>query len=97
MRSRRIPTSAPNRRPRKAFPYLLNVSAGNSSERSSNQLADINNIVYNKFVTSKEFRRWPAQQGAVFKAGKGSHLKVYLNGKQSVLPMHNAELKKGLV
>ncbi len=28
---------------------------------------------------------------------KGSHLKVYLNGKQSVLPMHNAELKKGLI
>jgi mRNA interferase HicA len=48
-------------------------------------------------VTSKEFRRWLAQQGAVFKAGKGSHLKVYLNGRQSVLPMHNAELKKGLV
>jgi mRNA interferase HicA len=48
-------------------------------------------------VTSKEFKRWLAQQGAAFKAGKGSHLKVYLNGKQSVLPMPNAELKKGLV
>jgi mRNA interferase HicA len=48
-------------------------------------------------VTSKEFKRWLAGQGATFKAGKGSHLKVYLNGKQSVLPMHNAELKKGLV
>jgi mRNA interferase HicA len=40
-----------------------------------------------KAVTSKEFRRWLAQQGAVFKAGKGSHLKVYLNGRQSILPM----------
>jgi mRNA interferase HicA len=48
-------------------------------------------------VTSKEFKRWLAAQGAAFKAGKGSHLKVYLNGRQSVLPMHNAELKKGLV
>ena len=48
-------------------------------------------------MTSREFRRWLAAQGATFKAGKGSHLKVYLNGKQSVLPMHNAELKKGLV
>ena len=46
-----------------------------------------------KNVTSREFRRWLAQQGAVFKAGKGSPLKVYLNGRQSVLPMHNAELK----
>jgi len=48
-------------------------------------------------VTSKEFKRWLARQGATFKTGKGSHLKVYLKGKQSVLPMHNAELKKGLV
>ena len=59
--------------------------------------ANINNIVYNRAVTSKEFKRWLAGLGAVFKAGKGSHLKVYLNGRQSVLPMHNAELKKGLV
>jgi mRNA interferase HicA len=48
-------------------------------------------------MTSKEFRRWLASQGAIFKPGKGCHVKVYLNGKQSVLPMHNAELKKGLV
>ncbi|MFZ1006898.1 MAG: type II toxin-antitoxin system HicA family toxin [Candidatus Sulfotelmatobacter sp.] len=48
-------------------------------------------------MTSREFKRWLAAQGAVFKAGKGSHLKVYLNGRQSVLPMHNSELKKGLV
>jgi mRNA interferase HicA len=48
-------------------------------------------------VTSKQFRRWLAAQGAVFKPGKGSHGKIYLHGKQSVLPMHNAELKKGLV
>jgi mRNA interferase HicA len=48
-------------------------------------------------MTSKEFKRWLAEQGATFKAGKGSHLKVYLNDRQSVLPMHNAELSKGLV
>jgi mRNA interferase HicA len=48
-------------------------------------------------IKSKEFRRWLAEQGATFKPGKGSHLKVYLNGRQSVLPMHNAELAKGLV
>lgn len=48
-------------------------------------------------MRSNEFRRWLAGQGATFKTGKGSHLKVYLNGMQSVLPMHNAELKKGLV
>lgn len=48
-------------------------------------------------MNSKEFKRWLAQQGAKFGAMKGSHLKVYLNGKQSVVPMHNAELKKGTV
>lgn len=48
-------------------------------------------------MKSSEFRRWLAEQGATFRPGKGSHLKVYLNGKQSVLPMHAKELKKGLV
>jgi mRNA interferase HicA len=28
---------------------------------------------------------------------RGSHLKVYLNGKQSIVPMHNTDLKKGTV
>jgi mRNA interferase HicA len=49
------------------------------------------------FVKSGEFKRWLAEQGATFKPGKGSHLKVFLNGKQSVLPMHGKELKKGLI
>lgn len=43
-------------------------------------------------------RKWLQQQGAIFVKGKGSHLKVYLNGRQSVLPMHGTEeLGKGLV
>ncbi|MDR0672747.1 MAG: type II toxin-antitoxin system HicA family toxin [Zoogloeaceae bacterium] len=48
-------------------------------------------------MDSKEFKRWLAQQGATFGAMKGSHLKVYLNGRQTVLPMHAADLKKGTV
>jgi mRNA interferase HicA len=48
-------------------------------------------------MTGKEFKRWLTEQGATFKPGKGSHLKVYMNGRQSVLPMHNTELGKGLV
>jgi mRNA interferase HicA len=48
-------------------------------------------------VKSSEFKRWLSEQGASFKPGKGSHLKVTLNGKQSVLPMHNKELGTGLV
>ena len=48
-------------------------------------------------MKSKEFKRWLAAQGARFASGKGGHIKVYLNGKQSVLPMHSGELKTGLV
>jgi mRNA interferase HicA len=48
-------------------------------------------------VKSKEFKRWLAAQGATFASGKVGHIKVYLNGKQSVLPMHSGELKTGLV
>jgi mRNA interferase HicA len=46
-------------------------------------------------MTSKEFKRWLSDQGATFKAGKGSHVKVYLNGKQSVLPVHTGDMKLG--
>jgi mRNA interferase HicA len=46
-------------------------------------------------MNSKEFKRWLTQQGATFETAKGSHLKVYLNGKQSILPMHNTDLKIG--
>jgi mRNA interferase HicA len=48
-------------------------------------------------VTSNEFKRWLTKQGATFVPGKGSHLKVFLHGRQSVLPMHAAELKTGTV
>lgn len=48
-------------------------------------------------MNSKEFKRWLAKQGATFKRGKGSHFKVFLNGRQSVLPMHSMELKTGTV
>jgi len=48
-------------------------------------------------MDSKQFKKWLARQGATFQQGKGSHLKVYLNGNQSVLPMHGKqELGKGL-
>lgn len=48
-------------------------------------------------MKSSEFKRWLAAQGATFSPGKGSHLKVNLNGKISILPMHSTELKKGTV
>ncbi len=47
-------------------------------------------------MKSSEFKRWLAAQGATFIPGKGSHLRVWLNGKHSVLPMHNKDLRKGL-
>ncbi|WJF91093.1 type II toxin-antitoxin system HicA family toxin [Paraburkholderia bonniea] len=48
-------------------------------------------------MNSKEFKRWLTQQGATFGTMKGSHLKVYLDGKQSIIPMHNTDLKKALL
>jgi mRNA interferase HicA len=47
-------------------------------------------------MRSSEFKRWLTKQGATFEAGKGSHLKVSLNGRSSILPMHSKDLKKGL-
>lgn len=50
-------------------------------------------------MNSAEFKRWLEKQGATFEPGKGGHLKVFLDGRQSVLPMHGAgkELGTGLV
>ena len=48
-------------------------------------------------MNSKQLKKWLEQQGATFQDGKGSHLKVFLNGKQSILPMHNTDLKIGTV
>ncbi|TMH76222.1 MAG: addiction module toxin, HicA family [Betaproteobacteria bacterium] len=39
----------------------------------------------------------PARRGATFDVGKGSHLRVFLNGRQSVLPMHGGEMETGAV
>ena len=48
-------------------------------------------------MNSKEFKRWLTKLGAKFGPMRGSHLKVYLNGKQSILPMNATDLKKGTV
>nr|WP_024904481.1 type II toxin-antitoxin system HicA family toxin [Robbsia andropogonis] len=47
-------------------------------------------------MKQSEFKRWLAQQGATFKEGSG-HTKVFLNGKQTVLPRHPShEMGEGL-
>lgn len=43
-------------------------------------------------MKSSELKRWLAQQGASFVPAKGSHLRVFLNGKKSILPMHSKDL-----
>jgi len=46
-------------------------------------------------VKISEFKRWLAEQGATFVEGAG-HTKVYLKGKQTILPRHpSKELKEG--
>ena len=48
-------------------------------------------------MNSKQMKKWPEQQGATFLPGKWSHLKVFLKGRHSALPMHGtAEVGKGL-
>ncbi len=61
------------------------------------EFAGINNIVYAQDVKSSEFRRWLAKQGVTFSPGKGSHIHLLLNGRQSVLPIHGKDLGAGLV
>jgi len=47
-------------------------------------------------MRSGEAKRYLQKLGATFEAGKGGHLKVTLNGRRAILPMHgNKELKKG--
>lgn len=47
-------------------------------------------------MKSSEAKRYLQKLGATFEPGKGGHLKVTLNGRRSVLPMHGSkELKKG--
>lgn len=47
-------------------------------------------------MKQSEFKRFLADKGATFKQGS-NHLKVYLNGKQSVMPRHpSKELGEGL-
>jgi mRNA interferase HicA len=80
----------------------LNESPGPQGERMSigiirSACAEINKIVYTVRVKSSEFKRWLAAQGATFKPAKGSHLRVELNERISILPMHSKDLKKGLV
>jgi len=49
-------------------------------------------------VKYSEFKKWLKQQGAVFKAAKGSHFKVSLNGLTTIFPDHGAkEIGQGLV
>ncbi|WP_219097621.1 type II toxin-antitoxin system HicA family toxin [Pseudomonas sp. UMAB-40] len=38
-----------------------------------------------------EFRRWLKAQGVTFKSAKGSHFRIYLNGKSSTFADHGAK------
>ena len=48
-------------------------------------------------MKSSELKRWLTKQGATFKPGHGSHLHVFLNGRRSILPMHNKDLSAGVL
>lgn len=47
-------------------------------------------------MNPSEAKRFLRKLGATFEPGKGGHLKVTLNGRRSVLPMHGKkEIAKG--
>jgi len=63
-----------------------------------NSLDSINKNVYmssynfkDEIMKNSEFARWLKLQGVVFEQGK-KHTKLFLNGKQSTLPRHAAEI-----
>jgi mRNA interferase HicA len=60
---------------------------------------NISKIAYSEEwrVKSSELKRWLAKLGATFQSGKGSHLHVTLNGKKSIIPMHQKDLPTGTV
>ncbi|HEY2453178.1 MAG TPA: type II toxin-antitoxin system HicA family toxin [Scandinavium sp.] len=52
-------------------------------------------------MKQREFRQWLARQGALFVDGT-NHLKIYLAGRQSVMPRHpgkelNEKLRKAIM
>jgi mRNA interferase HicA len=54
--------------------------------------------MYQRDMTSAQFKRWLEKQGCTFELAKGGHLKVFLGKQASILPMHgsNKEIGKGL-
>jgi mRNA interferase HicA len=61
------------------------------------RLTHATHLLYSLILTSAEFKRWLEQQGCSFEPGKGSHLKVRLGERSSVLPMHGkTDIGKGL-
>ena len=48
-------------------------------------------LLHNIFVTSQELKRWLTKQGCAFGIQNGSHLKVFLGKRETILPMHGGK------
>ena len=49
-------------------------------------------------MTAREFRKELKALGATFAPARGSHEKVFLNGRQSIIPSgHKGDIPKGTV
>ena len=57
----------------------------------------IDENVYIQWMKSSELKRWLTKQGATFTPAKGSHFHVVLNGKKSIVPMHQKDIPTGTV
>ena len=59
----------------------------------AHEVIEIENRLAEHAANPQGVLAWSAVKGHL--QAKGSHVKVYLNGKQSILPMHNTDLKTG--
>jgi len=87
----RLPTT------RRGSDSNLNEPSALDHREAAAPLAKISKIVYCLYLRAKELIRWLSKEGATFKEGtKGSHLKVYFQGLQTVIPVHHGkDLKAG--
>lgn len=60
-------------------------------------LATVNENVYSSAMNSQELLRKLRKLGADIDRshGKGSHARIILNGRATIMPMHRTELKTG--
>lgn len=72
------------------------MSGLRATRRTVNSIVDSEaGLMHSRHVTSQELKRWLAKQGCRFGTQVGSHLKVFRDGKTSILPIHGSSHELG--